>query len=64
MDPHNPSRQETVSEILDEWSDSHPWIAPILNDTWPMMAARRMAKLPLEKEARRLYYDLYEFKCR
>ena len=64
MDPQNLTHSATTADIIDEWSETHPWVAPKNSDDWSMMVARRMARLPLEKKARRMYYDLFEFRAR
>jgi hypothetical protein len=54
----------SMRDIIDEWSESRPYLAPKNSDDWSMMLARRMARLPKEKKARRMYYDLFEYRCR
>ena len=60
MNQNDVNRTPTISDIIDEWSEDHPEFS----EDWSVMVARRLMRYPMEKLARRMYYDLLEFKCR
>lgn len=62
MNQNDLSKSPSPREVMDEWSESRPSVD--LKEDWSTMMARKMAKYPSEKKARRMYYDLYEFRCR
>lgn len=64
MNPTDFNSSPSTSEIIDEWAETNPDMPERGTEDWSTMLARRMARLPREKKARRMYYDLFEFRCR
>lgn len=63
MISNNPTiGMESVIDILNEWSTTHPEMKELTQKQVHDMMMHRVFGLRRERAARRLYYDLWEFR--
>ena len=65
MTQDNPiTGMDSVTDIINEWSTTHPAYSDLPREELDKMIARRMELRVQESLPRRMYYDLFEFKVR